>query len=821
MFANVKTGTKVLIGFGMAIVIAITVGLVGYRGIGKLSGHVDEIGMVRLPSVQALLEIKYGGEQIKNAERTLLNLSVNNSIRQSQENDVKNARKENEVSWKCYESLPKTPEEAELWKQLVAGWRDRQTANNDFLRLSRDVNEIIQKCPGAKDDKFNLPNALEETGSQCQMIAKTFSNQIQEWKDLLLRGNDPADFEKHWTAFQKDEEILQHDFQQLKASMADVGFDPKMATDAAKAYAELCTKYHEVIKDFDKSDPESGKKIDKTVRGLAHSLTTTLNTMSEAVMEKKMKLNELEAKMQTQAMTVCRDVELKTDELLDKIVKINVDDSDAAVKKAQADNKEASWSMVLTITVGIIALLTIGVFISLSIGRVLRTLIHESTRLSKDAVEGRLGTRGNLELINQEFRPILAGMNATLDAVVAPVHIAANCVAHIAQGDIPPKIADDFKGDFNEVKNSLNLCIDAITGMIAEAKGLANAAARGDLDVRADETRYSGEYRNIIHGMNEMLQNYVTPIRDIATTLGYMANKDFSQKVETNYPGAYGELRDNVNLVVDNTCAAIEQITESAHQFAEGARTVAESAQALAQCTQTQSASVEEMTASTEELSRSVNAVKENANDCTQVASSSNHLAAEGGRAVQKSIESMDQIRNSSQKISEIIQVISEIASQTNLLALNAAIEAARAGEHGMGFAVVADEVRKLAERSNQAAREISSLIKESTQRVEEGTALSAQTGESLKQIIKAAEDTTAKITEIAASTVEQAASTDEAARAIQGVAKITEQAAAGCEEMAASSEELGAQATALRSLVGQFRISRYDTIREKPISSR
>ena len=84
-----------------------------------------------------------------------------------------------------------------------------------------------------------------------------------------------------------------------------------------------------------------------------------------------------------------------------------------------------------------------------------------------------------------------------------------------------------------------------------------------------------------------------------------------------------------------------------------------------------------------------------------------------------------------------MIQVISEIASQTNLLALNAAIEAARAGEHGMGFAVVADEVRKLAERSNQAAGEITSLIKESSNRVQEGAQLSDETGESLKEIVQ------------------------------------------------------------------------------------
>jgi methyl-accepting chemotaxis protein len=770
MLAKMKTGTKVLAGFAVAIAFTALVGFSGWNRLARVSSLVtlgdDATGLA---------------QELLNARREEKNFELRGFEKVG--SDTMNSAEKWEGHQKALIArLEALRDSSDLAHKRDAVTADLSAANeygNAFSSITANRTVQTKALDGWRSTGWEVTRQIEEAATQTIMPAF----------EAAVKGKDAAQI-ANWARIDHDlDDQVVKPFLLLRATA--------IYFILTKADKEWDTYHAQLSKTKTGATAWANAVKDQPALARAgRNIMTHLDGYEAAGKQFR------EAVLQTREANV---VAIAKSRALEENCESLVTGVKEQVASAVADAKTTILSLVIA------ALVVVGAFaipIARSISKMLGTLVGEAARLTADAVNGKLRTRGNPDLVSLEFRPILAGFNATLDAVVGPLQVTAKCMNRISKGDIPDKISEDYRGDFNEIKDSVNQCIHAINGLIHEGSTLAKAAADGELEARADETHFQGKFRDIIHGMNNMLVGFLTPMRDIAATLKQVANKDLSETVQANYPGMYGRLRDDVNVAVTNMRAAIEQINESANQFAEGSRTIAESAQTLAQGAQTQSASVEEMSAATEELARSVGAVKENANESTKVAEKASQLAEQGGKAVQQSIDSMEQIRTSSQQISEIIQVIAEIASQTNLLALNAAIEAARAGEHGMGFAVVADEVRKLAERSNQAAREISSLIKESTQRVEEGAQLSAQTGESLKQIIKASEETAAKIAQIATATLEQAASAQEVSKAIQGVSAVTEEAAAGSEQMASSSQQLGAQASTLRDLVSEFHVS-------------
>ena len=292
------------------------------------------------------------------------------------------------------------------------------------------------------------------------------------------------------------------------------------------------------------------------------------------------------------------------------------------------------------------------------------------------------------------------------------------------------------------------------------------------------------------------------------------ARIDLKPGDSTSLMASLQEMQTSLVKVVGNVRQNSESVASASSQISQGNND-------LSQRTEEQASALEETAASMEQLGSTVKQNADNAKQANQLALGASAVAIKGGEVVSQVVETMKGINDSSRKIADIIGVIDGIAFQTNILALNAAVEAARAGEQGRGFAVVASEVRSLAGRSAEAAKDIKSLIGASVERVEEGSALVAQAGATMTEVVDSIKRVTDIMGEISAASVEQSAGVSQVAEAVSQMDQVTQQNAALVEESAAAAESLKTQAQALVQTVAVFTLtSARPTAAATPVSA-
>ena len=483
----------------------------------------------------------------------------------------------------------------------------------------------------------------------------------------------------------------------------------------------------------------------------------------------------------------------------------------------------------------------------------IRGLVDDLSTLSDEyAVKGDLDYRVDNNKYQNAFKELVNKCNGLLDATTSDVMPMIHAMSALSEGDFNIKV-EDLPGKKMILPKTLRGITAKLNEIYESVYQLATKAGDGDLTVRLDESKFTGNWASMVNRLNGLVEAVAVPIGRVEASLGHMRDGDFEAArieetfkgtfedlksalnateemtldyvneissvlkevsngnyditIEKDFVGSYAPIKTAMNVILDSLNNTMSEIQSASYQVLAGAEQISQSSMYLAEGSTRQASAIEELTASIELINEKTNDSAESAATASQKAQATADYAREGGQTVKAMQDIMDNVKASSAGIGKIITAISDIAFQTNLLALNASVEAARAGEHGRSFSVVADEVRTLATKSQKSTQDTAAIIEEDIVVVEQGVNAANQVAEAFTTIV----DDVLQITELASQIAEMAKDQAESIAHINAsigeISKVVQDNSATAEESASASEELNSQAEMLRELVSMFKL--------------
>ncbi len=482
----------------------------------------------------------------------------------------------------------------------------------------------------------------------------------------------------------------------------------------------------------------------------------------------------------------------------------------------------------------------------------IRSIMLELSKVSVAILDGNLCVRADTENQQGIFKEISDGFNNSIDALVAPVNRISDFMGMISSGVIPSEIAEEYHGDFDNIKTSMNGLIHTMNGLLGQTAKLIAASQNGNLETRADTGIFEGEWKNLIDGINKMLAHFTEPINEISEVMKNISNGNFDSEIQGDYLGDFAAFAQTVNLTQSNLKEMIfdisrilgeiasgnldiqkinsyngcyEQISKSLNKIVESlnllmsgiqnaAAQVASGASSMAEASSSLSQGAAEQAATISSLNNSISLVSEKTKDnaestkkMNEAAISAKDFALSGNTYMESLLTSINSVNDSSKNVHKIIKTIDSISFQTNILALNAAIEAARAGQYGKGFAVVAEEVSRLADGSALSVKESEIIISDSVKSITEAEQKAQKTAGKLTDIVSGVETVVFLVKNINSSLGEQAKSLGIIDMEIESVSNIIQSTSVMASENASLSEKLLLEADNLKKMASNFKL--------------